>query len=86
MGNALIILLLTPFTLIAIVPLLAFIFFIRRITTPGAREARRNELISKSPIFSDYASSIRGLITVRAYGYENWLIDVMKVYIDDNLR
>ena len=62
------------------------IYFLHNKCVPASREARRNELISKSPIFSDYASSIKGLTTLRAYRYESWLSENMKGYINDNMR
>ena len=69
---------LTPYTVLVIVPLLLFIVCNYIKIMPCVEKVAQNELNSKSPILNIYGSSIKGLTTIRAYGYENWLIDEMK--------
>ena len=83
-ANTIVIIVINPFSLVAGVPLIFAIYFLHAKCVPASREARRNELVSKSPIFSDYASSVKGLTTLRAYGYESWLNENMRVYINEN--
>ena len=72
---------LTPLTLAVMAPLLIFIYINYKITIPCSMAAKRSELIYKSPILNDYENGLAGLPTIRAYGYENWLLDVMKMHI-----
>jgi len=85
-GNFVIIIILTPLSLAAMAPLLIFVYFLYRITIPCAMAAMRNEHIYKSPILNDYDNGLAGLPTIRAYGYESWLQDVMKLHIHDYSR
>jgi ATP-binding cassette subfamily C (CFTR/MRP) protein 4 len=62
------------------------VYFLIKKVVPFSRESKRNTLITKSPIFSDYVSSLRGIVTLRAYGYKEWMVDKMKDKIHDNLR
>jgi len=77
-ANTIVIIIINPYSLIAGIPLVFAIRFLHNKCVPSSREARRNELISKSPIFSEYTSSVKGLTTLRAYGYESWLSENMK--------
>lgn len=70
-SNAIIIIVITPLTLVAMTPLLIFIYLMYRMTIPFSEEAKRTELIYKSPIFNEYTSGLAGLPTIRAFGYEN---------------
>ena len=85
-ANTIVIIVINPFSLVAGVPLIFAIWLLHNKCVPASREARRAELISKSPIFTDYASSVKGLTTLRAYRYESWLSENMKDYINDNMR
>ena len=86
MGNAIIMVVLTPISAIVLVPLLVFLYFNGRITIPPYFAAKKTELSYKSRILSDFTSANKGLQTIQAYGYENWLIEQLKLHIHDNFR
>ncbi|MEE4248580.1 MAG: ABC transporter transmembrane domain-containing protein [Kangiellaceae bacterium] len=85
-GLTIIIIIINPLILVPLGFVLVGIVIVRKKIVPLSREARRLELVTKSPIFSDYSSSLRGIITVRAYQYESWLLDQMKEKIHNNIR
>jgi ABC-type multidrug transport system fused ATPase/permease subunit len=57
----------TPWFMILIIPLMIVYYIIQMFYRATSREVRRLESISRSPLFSHVAASIRGISTIRAY-------------------
>jgi hypothetical protein len=85
-GTAAVVIVINPMLVIPMVFAFAGIYVVMKKIVPLSRESKRNSLITKSPIFSDYSSSLRGIVTLRAYGYKDWIINKMRDKIHANLR
>ncbi|KAE8278604.1 Multidrug resistance-associated protein 4 [Larimichthys crocea] len=59
-----------PWILIPVLPLLLFFLYLRRYFLRTAREIKRLEATTRSPVFSHLSSSLQGLWTIRAFGAE----------------
>ncbi|XP_039997776.1 multidrug resistance-associated protein 4 [Xiphias gladius] len=59
-----------PWILIPVLPLLLFFIFLRRYFLHTARDIKRLESTTRSPVFSHLSSSLQGLWTIRAFGAE----------------
>jgi ATP-binding cassette subfamily C (CFTR/MRP) protein 4 len=69
LSNFIVIIVMNPWSMISLAALICVIGFLYVKVIPATREARRNELILKSPIFSEYTTSLAGITSVRCYGY-----------------
>jgi ABC-type multidrug transport system fused ATPase/permease subunit len=67
-----------------VIVLIAYLLF--RWIIPYSREVRRFELASKGPIYSEYASNLSGISTIRAYNYSPWLQRKMNDYLVLNIK
>lgn len=85
-GNFIVMMIINPYLVVVCFLLLISLILLHRWTIPTVREVRRTELITKSPIFNNYASSLNGVVTLRAYGLQNWLISKMQADVILNLR
>ena len=63
-----------PLILIPSVAMLALFYLVRRFYVATSRSVQRLEGVSRSPLFSHLASSVRGLATIRAFRAEAALI------------
>ncbi|XP_037318655.1 ATP-binding cassette sub-family C member 4-like isoform X2 [Pungitius pungitius] len=59
-----------PWIIIPVVPLLFLFFYLRRYFLQTARNVKRLEATTRSPVFSHLSSSLQGLWTIRAFGAE----------------
>lgn len=85
-GYIVVIVVLNPYTLIPLaLAVVAIIYLLKRLV-PVARDIRRLELISKSPIFSLLTQSIGGLTAIRAFGLHSNLAAQMLKLATKNLR
>lgn len=57
----------TPFFGLAIVPLLALYYFIQQVYRHTARELKRIDSVSRSPLYAHYGETMNGIATIRAY-------------------
>jgi len=85
-GNFIVMMIINPYLVPVVAILLTMICLLYRWTIPTVREVRRTELITKSPIFNNYASSLSGVVTIRAYGLRDWLLEKMHKDVIVNLR
>jgi ABC-type multidrug transport system fused ATPase/permease subunit len=58
----------TPYFLIVLIPVSILFYFIQRFYVPTARQVKRLESITRSPIYSHFAETLSGVSTIRAYG------------------
>ncbi|XP_037789915.1 canalicular multispecific organic anion transporter 2-like [Penaeus monodon] len=61
----------TPLAGLVIVPIMVFYYFIQVVYISSARQLRRIESVSKSPIFSHFGESVQGVATLRAFKMED---------------
>lgn len=60
------------------------LIFLQRFYLATARQLKRLEAASRSPIFSFFGETLQGLSTVRAYGVNDWFINECERRIDAN--
>lgn len=75
-----------PYILIAILPLFVFYGFVQRMYRSTARELKRFDSASQSPIFNFFAETVNGLTSVRAFRCQDQMLDVLKGHVDTNTR
>ena len=61
---------LNPWVLPVLLPLIAVFVLIAKYYVKTSRELRRLEALNRSPVFSHLATTLDGLVTIRAYGKE----------------
>ena len=57
----------TPYFLIILLPVSLSFYFIQKFYIPTARQVRRLESITRSPIYSHFSETLSGVSTIRAY-------------------
>jgi ABC-type multidrug transport system fused ATPase/permease subunit len=75
-----------PYVLIPLVPLAFGSAYYRNHYLATSREVKRLESASRSPVHSDFAASLDGLATIRAYQSEPYFIREFMKHQDDNGR
>jgi ABC-type multidrug transport system fused ATPase/permease subunit len=58
----------TPWFAIAVVPILVIYVYVNNYFRNAARETKRFDSITRSPIFAHFSESLNGMTTIRAYG------------------
>uniref|UniRef100_UPI00398F0A29 ATP-binding cassette sub-family C member 8-like isoform X2 n=1 Tax=Pristiophorus japonicus TaxID=55135 RepID=UPI00398F0A29 len=74
----------TPFFLLPVIPLLVLYYFLQRFFRASARELQRLDSITKSPVFSHVSETLGGLTTIRAYRREDKFFQQILNKIDCN--
>jgi ATP-binding cassette subfamily C (CFTR/MRP) protein 1 len=49
-------------------------------------EVKRMEATTRSPVYASFSETLVGLVTIRAYGFQEQFIDTMQTKIDSNTR
>jgi len=75
-----------PYILIAIVPLFIFYGWVQRVYRNTARELKRFDSTTQSPIFNFFVETIDGLPSVRAFECQDRLLGLLKGHVDNNTR
>lgn len=76
----------TPYVAIAIIPL-GFVYFkVLNYFRDVARETKRLESVSRSPVYAQFSESLGGLATIRAYGQGTRFMDEFEGKVDHNIR
>mmetsp|Transcript_8755 Transcript_8755/g.17931 ORF Transcript_8755/g.17931 Transcript_8755/m.17931 type:complete len:617 (+) Transcript_8755:380-2230(+) len=75
-----------PYILLALVPLTFFYLWVQRIYRNSARELKRFDSSTQSPIFNFFAESVNGLSSVRAFRCEERLLKELTHRVDTNTR
>jgi ATP-binding cassette subfamily C (CFTR/MRP) protein 1 len=83
-GSLLVVIWVTPWTLIGILPMLYIYYRVQLYYRASSRELKRLDSISKSPIFAHFSETLGGLTTIRAYDAESRFIDDNFVKLDTN--
>ncbi|OAA35709.1 ABC transporter, transmembrane domain, type 1 [Beauveria brongniartii RCEF 3172] len=76
----------TPLSIVLIVPLASVCVYYSRAYLVAAREMRRMENIARSPIYEKFDCSLAGLWTIRAYGKPEIYIEQMQHLVDGHAR
>jgi ATP-binding cassette subfamily C (CFTR/MRP) protein 1 len=74
----------TPLFLTAGLPILIVFYVVQKFYIETARQARRMESLTRSPIFAHFAESVSGQSTIRAYQEEKRFIATSETRIDYN--
>ena len=61
----------SPWFLIALIPLLICFVVLNMLFTSGVRELKRMDMITRSPILSHVTASVQGISTIHAYGKQD---------------
>ncbi|KAG9243283.1 putative ABC bile acid transporter [Calycina marina] len=75
--------LVSPYVLVLAVVLVAICVWIASLYLVGAREVKRLESSTKSPVFEQFGSALTGVGTIRAFGKSDVYIERMYKKIDD---
>ena len=67
-----------------VIPLGAVFYFLQKFYVNTARQVKRLESISRSPIYSHFGETVSGATTIRAYNLTRQFISTNEKKIDDN--
>ncbi|XP_015788147.1 multidrug resistance-associated protein 4-like isoform X1 [Tetranychus urticae] len=73
-----------PITIVVAIPIMVLMWFVRRVYLQTVRFIVRLEAQTRSPIYTQIATSYEGLMTIRAFQYESKFIKQLYRLIDDN--
>ena len=73
----------SPYILVLAVVLVAICTYIASVYLEGAREVKRLESSTKSPVFEQFGSALTGVGTIRAFGKSDVYIERMHHRLDD---
>ena len=63
-----------PYNIVFIIFTLFIIYWLRKISVHKARELRRIEAVTRSPIFTILNEGLKGLVEIRSSNYQNYFI------------
>jgi ATP-binding cassette subfamily C (CFTR/MRP) protein 4 len=72
--------------LLIVAPLLVYFVWVRGMYVSAAREIKRVEAISRSPIFAQFSATLSGLTTIRAFHVERDFSQAFLQKLDENGR
>ncbi|KAL3887247.1 hypothetical protein ACJMK2_027191, partial [Sinanodonta woodiana] len=75
----------TPIFLSVTVPLAILYYLVQRFYIPTARQLKRIESTTRSPIYTQFGETLTGASTIRAYGLSQTFIDLSRDKVDYNL-
>ena len=75
----------TPFFLLALLPLTAAYVWLQRYYVTNARELQRLESMARSPIYAHFAETLVGAITIRAQGQQARFRAANTAFLDANV-
>lgn len=70
-----------PWLLLVAIPLTVLFVYISKYYMKSARELKRLESICRSPVFSHFSETVRGLSTIRTRGRQSDFIDTFYRYL-----
>ncbi|CAE7907557.1 abcC8, partial [Symbiodinium microadriaticum] len=76
----------SPFALLGLAPLCIMFVYVRRYYTSSARELKRLESVSRSPLYVDFQELLTGLVHLRAFGLEKSALRNFEAKVDENNR
>ncbi|CAG2221076.1 ABCC3 [Mytilus edulis] len=74
----------TPLTFVAVVPVSVLFIILIRFYLPTARQLKRIEAVTRSPIFNFFSETINGASVIRAYKSQNRFVDELYKRLDIN--
>ncbi|XP_070201565.1 ATP-binding cassette sub-family C member 3-like [Littorina saxatilis] len=74
----------TPIFVAAAIPMMIVYYFVQKIYIPSSRQMRRNESVTRSPIYSHFSETISGSASIRAFGAETRFQKQFEKLVDDN--
>lgn len=74
-----------PFSLPVLVPLMLLFYFLYVIFQSNAREIKRLDALSRTPLYSAIGNTIAGLATIRAYRAEEQQLSATRQLLERNL-
>ena len=78
-GSIVIIGIANPWVLLILIPLAPTVLWLRRFYMGSSRQLKRLESVTRSPIYTLFATSLDGLTSIRAFGVQD---DFLKKFID----
>eukprot|EP01134_Creolimax_fragrantissima_P003514 CFRG3514T1 len=85
-GIVLMVVVIVPWVLLAIVPLVIAFIMLRRYFLPASRDIKRLEGIARSPIYSTYSSVLQGLPIIRAFKANDRVLDEFYLKLNTHTR
>jgi ABC-type multidrug transport system fused ATPase/permease subunit len=86
MATVLLISVVTPWTLLGLIPITVTYYSIARKYLCTSRELKRLEAITRSPIFSHFGEALQGASTIRSYGAKKRFMEENHKKVDYNHR
>lgn len=84
LSSLVVILISTPLAALVILPMGVFYYFIQKFYISTARQLKRLESASRSPIFSFFGETVSGAISIRAYRVQEFFVDECLHRVDYN--
>lgn len=85
-GTIVLIIAVTPWFALALLPLSLAYLWLQRYYVANARELQRLESISRSPIYAHFSETLNGITTIRAFGVTALFADKNARQLDANVR
>ncbi|CAF4292967.1 unnamed protein product [Adineta steineri] len=73
------------FAIIALIPLSILFGFIQRVYVSSSRQLGRLDSVTRSSIYANFAKTIQGISSIRAYHAQQRFIDVSDRFVDRNI-
>ena len=83
-GTIVVIISVVPWFGIVIVPIAIIFYFVQKIYVNTARQLKRLESVSRSPIYSHFGETLSGASTIRAFGLQNKFTLQSEALVDKN--
>ena len=75
-----------PYNIIFIAIFFILIYLLRKISVHKARELRRIEIVTKSPLFTILNEGLNGLVEIRSSNYQYYFLEKFKEASELNMR
>ncbi|KAK5580921.1 hypothetical protein RB653_000948 [Dictyostelium firmibasis] len=85
-GSIIVIALVSPFIILAMVPVAALFYFIQKYYLNSSRELTRLEGVSRSPIYAHFSETLAGVTTIRAFKDVARFVTENERLLDDNQK
>ncbi|KAG6355351.1 hypothetical protein INS49_003313 [Diaporthe citri] len=86
LGQAAVIATSSPYLAVTYPFLLALLYFIQKFYLRTSRQMRLLGLETKSPLYSHFIDTMKGIATIRAFGWVSENVHVNKTYLDTSQR
>ncbi len=83
-GAVVLILIVIPIFVVVIVPVTIIFLFVQKVFVDTARQLKRLESISRSPIYSHFGETVAGSSTIRAFNMDDFFISESEKKVDSN--